>query len=229
MTVFLTTVGATLTILLLGSSGLSWLNDATVRAVVARTGKANSDLWLMKPGIFVHEGLHALVGWLFGLKVTSFSLRPDVRQQSAAHVGFAYDRRSWRQRLGVLFAAGAPLWGIGAIELIIGKRAWFAQVSWTALAPAALQPDWPWVLGWLLMTVLLTFGASLSRQDRRNFWVGLPLLALLLSGAFGLLWWLAPLWLISWTKLNTLLALVLLVMAGIAGGVFLIVSSLTRL
>ncbi|MCI1986478.1 MAG: hypothetical protein LKJ69_05965 [Lactobacillus sp.] len=229
MTQFLVTVGTSLMVLVLSSIGLSWLNGATIRLVVRRTGKSNSELLVMKPGIFVHEALHAIVGWLFGLRITRFSLRPDIGAQTAAHVEFAYDRRSLRQRLGVLFSSGAPLWGIGVLVMLLGKRAWFASVAWAAIAPATVQPDWPWVGIWFVVTVLLTFGASLSRQDLKNFWIGLPFLGLILSGGYGLLLWFAPEKLSTWGRLNGLAILSVCVMAGIALVVNRIVALTTRL
>ncbi len=209
----LSTVGATLGLVILASVGLSWLNGRTVQRVVDRTGKANFQLGLMRPGIFVHEALHALVGLMFGIKVTQFSLRPDAH--SAAHVSFSYNRHSWWQRLGVAAASVAPLWGIMTGLLLLGKRAWFPHVAWRALGEVKPVPDWPWALAWLVAAVLLTFGASLSRQDLRNTWVGLPLVIVLLMVVFGALQLLAPAALIGWEQLNGMLFKVILAMAGI--------------
>ncbi|WP_461213459.1 hypothetical protein [Lacticaseibacillus sp. GG6-2] len=213
MPIFIMTVGLTLGLVIAASVGLSWLNSQTVQAVVNRTGKANFQLWLMRPGIFVHETLHALVGLLFGVQVTQFSLRPDAN--SAAHVSFRYNRHSWWQRLGVALASAAPLWGIGSFLLLLGKHAWFPGVSWQKLGEVAPTPDWPWVLGWLVAAVLLTFGASLSRQDLRNTWVGLPLVIVLLIIVFFGLHFFAPVGLTSWVQFNVLLAKVIGVMAAI--------------
>lgn len=211
MSIFMLTVGLTLGLIIAASVGLSWLNGKTVQAVVNRTGKANFQLWLMRPGIFVHEALHALVGLLFGVKVTQFSLRPDAN--SAAHVSFSYNRHSWWQRLGVALASAAPLWGIGSFLLLLGKRAWFPNVAWQALGVVTPTPDWPWVAGWLVAAVLLTFGASLSRQDLRNTWVGLPLVIGLLIIVFVALMLVAPAGLNAWVQLNGLLAKVIGAMA----------------
>ena len=40
---------------------ISSVNAATVQAMVNRAGRSNTQLWYMKPGIFVHELLHAVV------------------------------------------------------------------------------------------------------------------------------------------------------------------------
>lgn len=69
---------------------ISTVNGATVQALVNRVGRSNTQIWYMKPGIFVHELLHAIVARLFGLQVTNFSLRADPRQGSAAHVSLQY-------------------------------------------------------------------------------------------------------------------------------------------
>lgn len=214
MLILLKTVGLTLAIMIVASVALSWLNGRTVQTVVNRTGKANSQLWLMRPGIFVHEALHAVVGLLFGVRVTQFSLRPDAT--SAAHVSFRYNPHSLRQRLGVAFASAAPLWGIGATLLLLGKRAWFPGVAWAQLLTTAPAPDWPWVLGWLVAAVLLSFGASLSQQDLRNTWIGLPVILGGLLLIFAAAWFLAPTWLDAWMQLNRLLALVVAAMGVIA-------------
>lgn len=62
---------------------ISSVNAATVQAMVNRAGRSNTQLWYMKPGIFVHELLHAVVARLFGLQVTNFSMRADVVSGSA--------------------------------------------------------------------------------------------------------------------------------------------------
>ena len=214
MAIFGTTVGATLGLLIIASIGLSWVNAQTIQQVVNRTGKANSQLWLMKPGILVHETLHALVALGFGVKVTGFSLRPD--QRAAAHVDLRYQRHSWWQRLGISLASIAPLWGISALLLILGKKAWFPSVSWASLGFDQLRPNWLGVAGWLVVCCLLTFGASLSRQDFHNALVGLPVLVIGLGGIFVGLWLLAPAWLVSWQRLNGLFAALVAAMLIIA-------------
>jgi hypothetical protein len=208
------TAGFTLLILVLASLGLSWLNAATIQQVVNRTGKSNSQLWVMKPGIFVHELLHATVGWLFGVKISGFSMRAD--QDSAAHVTFNFDRRSLRQRLGVGLASAAPVWGISGILLVVGKRAWFHKVALSQLSTLGPNPDWAWVIGWIALTILLTFGASLSQQDLKNTLIGLPIFVGLLIGVALLMLWLWPTGLGMWRQLNVLLLAVVLVMGVIA-------------
>mgnify|MGYP004469623715 CR=1 FL=1 len=209
------TAGLTLGILIIASLGLSWLNAATIQQVVNRTGKSNSQLWLMKPGIFVHELLHAIVGWLFGVQISGFSMRPD--HDSAAHVTFNYNRRSLRQRLGVSLASAAPVWGISAILLIVGKRAWFHKVALNQLLTLGPHPDWQWVAGWIVLTILLTFGASLSQQDLKNTLIGLPILIGLLVMTALIMVWTWPAGLKVWLQLNVLLLAVVLVMGVIAG------------
>ena len=71
---------------------ISSVNAPTVQAMVNRAGRSNTQLWYMKPGIFVHELLHAVVARLFGLQVTNFSMRADVVSGSAAHVSLRYTR-----------------------------------------------------------------------------------------------------------------------------------------
>ncbi|WP_125711287.1 hypothetical protein [Lacticaseibacillus porcinae] len=208
------TAGFTLAILVIASLVLSWLNAMTIQQVVNRTGKANSQLWLMKPGILVHELLHAIVGWLFGVGISGFSMRPD--QDSAAHVTFNYNRHSLRQRLGVGLASAAPVWGIGGILLAVGKRAWFHNVPFSALLNVGPQPDWPWVIGWSLLTILLTFGASLSPQDLKNTLIGLPIVVILLGLAALLTAWLWPAGITIWRQANILLSAVVVIMAVIA-------------
>ncbi|WP_054722655.1 hypothetical protein [Lacticaseibacillus nasuensis] len=166
------TVGASLG----GSYLFSWLMAViagnTTQQLVNRTGRSNGQLWFMKPGILVHEALHAVVGLVFGLHITAFSLRPTA--DSAAHVSFRYASHSWRARLGLFFSASAPVWGISATLLLLGKRAWWPQQAWAAISPHNLAPDWPWVAGWALLTVMLTFGLALSHQDLVNMWRGTP-------------------------------------------------------
>lgn len=210
----LETVGSTLLILILASLGLSWLNAATIQQVVNRTGKANSQLWLMKPGIFVHELLHAAVGWLFGVRISGFSMRPD--QTSAAHVTFNYNRHSLRQRLGVGLASAAPVWGISGILLAVGKRAWFHKVALNQLLSVGPKPDWVWVIGWSLVTILLTFGASLSKQDLTNTLIGLPIFVVVLVIVALAMAWLWPSGLTVWTQLNAMFLAVVLIMGVIA-------------
>lgn len=209
------TAGLTLVILIVASLVLSWLNAATIQQVVNRTGKSNSQLWLMKPGIFVHELLHALVGWLFGVQISGFSMHPD--QDSAAHVTFNYNRHSLRQCLGVSLASAAPVWGISAILLIVGKRAWFHKVALNQLLTVGPNPDWKWVIGWGALTILLTFGASLSKQDLKNTLIGLPILIGLLVIVALIMVWLWPAGIKAWLQLNVLLLAMVLVMGVIAG------------
>lgn len=168
----------------------------------------------MKPGIFVHELLHAMVGWLFGVKISGFSMRAD--QDSAAHVTFNFNRRSLRQCLGVGLASAAPVWGISGILLVVGKRAWFHKVALSQLSTLGPNPDWAWVIGWIALTILLTFGASLSQQDLKNTLIGLPIFVGLLIGVALLMLWLWPTGLGMWRQLNVLLLAVVLVMGVIA-------------
>ena len=208
------TAGFTLLILVVASLGLSWLNAATIQQVVNRTGKSNSQLWLMKPGIFVHELCHAVVGWLFGVQISGFSMRPD--QDSAAHVTFNYNPHSLRQRLGVGLASAAPVFGISGILLAVGKRAWFHKVALRQLSTPGPNPDWAWVAGWLVLTILLTFGASLSKQDLKNTLIGLPIFIGILVITALLMVWLWPAGLILWRQLNMLLLAVMVVMGVVA-------------
>ncbi|WP_407895618.1 hypothetical protein [Lacticaseibacillus sp. N501-2] len=219
----LQTVGFTLLILIFASLGLSWLNAATIQQVVDRTGKPNSQLWLMKPGIFVHEALHAAVGRLFGVQIAGFSMRPDAR--SAAHVTFNYKRHSLWQRLGVGLASAAPIWGISGILLAVGKRAWFHKVPVAQLLTVGPTPDWPWVIGWFCLTILLTFGASLSKQDLKNTLIGLPILVIILLAVAALMNWLWPAGLSAWAQLNGLLLAVVMIM----GVIDLVVNRITAL
>lgn len=214
MQFFLSTVILTAALAVAFCLGLSWLNAQTIQIVVNKRGKANSQLWLMKPGILVHELLHAAVGRLFGLQVTAFSLRADSR--SAAHVSFAYNRRSIKQQLGLFMASTAPLWGISTVLLLIGKHAWYPGVAWQAVLETPPAPNWPWVAGWSVLMVLLTFGASLSKQDLHNTLGTLPLLLGAALVVYGIGWWGDPALLSAWQRLNELLAIGMGVMAGLA-------------
>lgn len=208
------TVGASLG----GSYLFSWLMAViagnTTQQLVNRTGRSNGQLWFMKPGILVHEALHAVVGLAFGLHITAFSLRPTA--DSAAHVSFRYASHSWRARLGLFFSASAPVWGISAALLLLGKRAWWPQLAWAAISPHNLAPDWPWVAGWALLTVMLTFGLALSHQDLVNMWRGTPFLVVLLGLAYAVLAWLAPAALAGWWRVNQLAGGFALVMLALS-------------
>ncbi|WP_390408565.1 hypothetical protein [Lacticaseibacillus jixiensis] len=211
---FLSTVILTAALVVAFCLGLSWLNANTIQIVVNKRGKANSQLWLMKPGIFVHELLHAAVGRLFGLQVTQFSLQADTR--SAAHVSFAYNRRSPKHQLGLFLASTAPLWGISIILVLLGKYAWYPGAAWSQVLRIAPAPNWPWVAIWGVVMVLLTFGASLSKQDLHNTLAALPLLIVIALVLYGVGWWVYPPLLSAWQQLNGMLAIGMAVMAGLA-------------
>lgn len=203
MQLFAMTFLATFALLFGGSWLISRVTGHTTQAVVQRTGKSNSQLWLMKPGIFLHELMHAVVGKLFGMRITEFSLRP--RGESAAHVSFAYNPRSIRQRFGLFMSGSAPVWGLSAVLLVLAKRAWLHAIAWQALPTvrfADLQPDWPWVAAWAVVTFLLTFGMSLSPQDFRNMWAGTPIVAVLMLLVFAAGYWLWPALLAGWQVVN---------------------------
>lgn len=215
---FLLTVGFTLALAYGGTWVLTELNSSTTQAVVNRNGRSSGDLWFMKPGIFVHELLHAVVGTLFGLQITQFSLRPSG--DSAAHVSFAYNPKSLRHRLGLFFSASAPVWGISAILLVLGKWAWFPNIPWRQLSLEVLarltQPAWRRVLVWFIAAILLTFGAALSHQDYHNMLNGSLILIVLLLALFALGTWVWPALLAGWLALNWLLLALFGVVCGIS-------------
>ncbi|KRN23542.1 hypothetical protein [Lacticaseibacillus camelliae] len=204
--IYLQTVGGTLGNLLAMAIILSWINGRTIQHIVNVTGKSNAQLPLMKPGLWVHETAHALVGRLFGLRIQEFSVSQSADRRSAGHVTFRFKKHSLWQRLGLFFAGGAPVWVFGAVVLMIGKRAFWpgqplALVGWGTILPA-----WPWALAWLVITLTLSFGASLSAADLHTTLRGMPAFAVMLLAVSGVLTLVAPSALTSWSALNVLMA-----------------------
>lgn len=202
--------------MIVAALGLSWLNGRTVQHIVNQTGKTNAELWLMKPGLWVHETAHAVVGRLFGLQIQAFSVRPSANGRSAGHVTFRFDQHSPWQRLGLFFAGGAPLWVVGLITLTLGKHAFWPGVPLALVGWQTMLPSWPWVLGWLVVALLLSLGASLSAADLHTMWRGLPVFALVLLVAALLLQWLAPAALTWWREGNLLLAMIFGLLTAVA-------------
>lgn len=202
--IYLQTVGATLVILLASAMILSWLNARTIQHIVNVTGKSNAQLWEMLPGLWVHETAHALVGRLFGLHIQEFSVHQSADRRAAGHVTFSFNKHSLWQRLGLFFAGGAPIWTFGAVVLVIGKRAFWPGQPLALVGLGTMMPAWPWVGAWLLLTLLLSFGASLSSADLRTMMRGLPVFAVLLLAAAGLVRLVAPASLLTWVSLNVL-------------------------
>lgn len=199
---FLRTAGASLAVAVGSAALLTWLNGVAVQAVVNRTGRASNQLWRMKPGLWFHESAHALVGRLFGLQIRGFSLRGDASGRTDGHVTFGYSRTNVWQRLGLFFAAGAPVWVSGGVILALGKWAFWPGQPWATLALATLDWRWNRTAVWLAVTVLLSFGARLSRADLRLLLLGLPWAAGLLVLVFAGLAWGYPAALAGWAGLN---------------------------
>ncbi|WP_125706369.1 hypothetical protein [Lacticaseibacillus daqingensis] len=198
--IFSQTVGFSFLLLVGLAAGLTWLNDATLQRLVNRTGTASPQLWLARPGLLFHELAHAVVGRLFGLRIAEFSLRADAR--SAGHVTFRLKRHALWQRLGLFWAAGAPVWAASLVILLLGKRAWWAGQPWAQISWQTLTPRWGWVAAWVVVCGLLSLGASLSSADFKQMLAGAPVAIGLLVGLFGLMWWLAPDRLTVWWGLN---------------------------
>ena len=200
---------------------ISTVNGATVQALVNRVGRSNTQIWYMKPGIFVHELLHAIVARLFGLQVTNFSLRADPRQGSAAHVSLQYQRHNPIAQLGLFLSSSAPVWGISLILLVLGRWAFFPAGSqvWQVFVTTAslgekwvmmremMQINWRWLLIFFVLTLVLTPGVALSHRDLQNMWQSAPIAFLVTIVIFyslltfwpaGFAWW-------AWVNLNLLL------------------------
>lgn len=155
---------------------ISAVNGATVQAMVNHAGRSNTQIWYMKPGIFVHELLHAAVARLFGLQVTNFSLRADPLQGSAAHVSLRYDRHDPLAQLGLFLSSSAPVWGISVVLLVLGRWAFFPAGNqvWEVLAASSslsekwvmmrsmVVVNWQWLAIFLVVTLILTPGVALS-------------------------------------------------------------------
>lgn len=214
--IYLKTVGGTLLIMIAAAVIISFINARTIQHIVNVTGKSNTELWLMKPGLWVHEAAHAVIGRLFGLHVQAFSVHESADRRSAGHVTFTVKRHSLWQLLGLFFAGGAPVWVFGAVVLIIGKRAFWPGQPVALVAPGTMLPDWPWVCFWLLITLVLSLGASLSAQDLRVMMRGLPAFAGLLLLLAGGLDWLLPAALATWAAVNAL--------AGWVAGLLIVVA-----
>ena len=178
---------------------ISSVNAATVQAMVNRAGRSNTQLWYMKPGIFVHELLHAVVARLFGLQVTNFSMRADVVSGSAAHVSLRYNRRSLWAQLVLFLSSSAPVWGISTVLLIMGRWAFFPTDGrlWPVLT-AATSLNEKWFAAFIVTALVLTPGIALSAQDLRNMWRSAPIVFLLTIVIFyvfltfwpaGFAWW----------------------------------------
>ncbi|MGO2744053.1 MAG: hypothetical protein ACTIAB_01660 [Lacticaseibacillus paracasei] len=191
---------------------ISSVNAATVQAMVNRAGRSNTQLWYMKPGVFVHELLHAVVARLFGLQVTNFSMRADVVSGSAAHVSLRYNRRSPWAQLGLFLSSSASVWGISTVLLIMGRWAFFPTDGrlWPVLTAATslnekwlamrglIQINWVWFAAFIVTALVLTPGIALSAQDLRNMWRSAPIVFLLTIVIFyvfltfwpaGFAWW----------------------------------------
>ncbi|MFD1431484.1 hypothetical protein [Lacticaseibacillus yichunensis] len=213
----LETAGASFAILVGATVGLSWLNGLLVQHIVNRRGKASSQLWVMKPGLLVHESLHALVGKLFGLHIAEYSLRPDASGRTAGHVTFTYSKKTLWQRLGLSVAASAPLWGISAILVLSGKWILWPGQPWRTISVATISAPWWQILLWVGVALLLSFGANLSPQDLRGAAKGLPFLLIALIAMFALGWWLVPALLLGWRQVNLVACGVVLLLGCFAG------------
>ncbi|WP_225046938.1 hypothetical protein [Lacticaseibacillus kribbianus] len=199
------TAGATLALLVGFAAVITWGNRALLQRLVNRAQRDSAHVWWARPGLWWHEGTHALVGRLFGLTVREVSVRASG--QTAGHVTFALNPRSWWQHVGLFAAAGAPVWTSAAVILGVGKMVWWPRVAWRAVGLATLAPTWPGVAGWLVMSLALSLGAVLSPADLRQLMRGLPAVAALVLGVFAALALVWPAGLAAWRTGNALLAL----------------------
>lgn len=222
------TAVATLLLLVAGALGLSWLNTATIQHLVNVRGKNSSQLWLTKPGLWLHELSHALLGRLFGMQIADFSVHDGPQASCAGHVTLRFRQQSLWQRFGLFFAGGAPLWVSGALELISARYVFWPQVPLALINQATFNPDWRWALAWLVGVFLINLGASLSAADIKMMLRGLPVAAVLLVIVALLLWAAAPAVLTQWVALNWLLARLIVMLGGIAGGTWLLCRVLYR-
>ncbi|MHA3066476.1 hypothetical protein [Lacticaseibacillus saniviri] len=224
---FMQTLGSSLIIFSGGIMLLKWLSDSTVQHLVNRAGRSNSELWYMRPGIFIHELWHAAIAVLFGIHVSKLSMRPDYRNNSAAHVDMQYNPAKWRHRVGLLFSSTAPAWGNALIMMLLTRQAFFQNnisldwdirqsVATNQIAPLfrGLQDitiNWPWLAALLLVGLVLTPGFSPSTQDLKNALSGLPWLLAALAGIFVLSGWVFRSWLWVWMRLNIDMAITFVV------------------
>ncbi|WP_262316144.1 hypothetical protein [Lacticaseibacillus parakribbianus] len=222
----MTTAGATLVLWCGLAALLTGINHTTLQRLVNLAQRDSAHVWWAKPGLWWHETTHALVGALFGLRVAEFSLR--ARGETAGHVTFRLRRWSWWQHLGLFLAAGAPVWTSACAILLVGKAVWWPRVAWAAIGQSTLAPNWPGVLAWGLMSLALSLGAVLSVADLRQLLRGTPAAAALLVVVFAVLAWAWPTGLAAWRRLNGLLAVAGLVVAGLSTGLSLLTAGFAR-
>ncbi|MDG3061780.1 hypothetical protein KTT66_03675 [Lacticaseibacillus casei] len=219
---------------------ISVVNGATVQAMVNHAGRSNTQIWYMKPGIFVHELLHAAIARVFGLQVTNFSLRADPLQGSAAHVSLRYDRHDPLAQLGLFLSSSAPVWGISIVLLVLGRWAFFPAGNqvWQVLAASSslsekwvmmrgmVAINWQWLAIFLVVTLILTPGVALSHRDLQNMWQSAPVAFLGTMVIFYLFLTFWPAGFSWWTLLNLNLLLLDLMVLGFSLVIWFVVNLL---
>jgi hypothetical protein len=161
--------------------------------------------WL---GVPLHELSHLALCWVFRHRIVAYRLfDPDPRTGTLGYVQHAYQRRSPYQLVGNFFIGVAPLLAgslvlLGALALLLpgappplstapvpaGLGAQVGHVLGLAGATLARTFTWAHLASWQLWVfgaLALCVGTHLS-PSRPDLAGGLPGLALLLGGLFGL-------------------------------------------
>ena len=154
------------------------LEDLAVRLIALVAGSGSALLvesYLTYPGVAFHELSHALFATLSGARVTSFSLRRRAAPDGGYILGSVQfvprgNRvlQSFQTLLSGIAPAACGLAGMAAIALLAFPRCTAA---------------WHWA-AWVYLFVCLLLHSSLSRQDLKGVWAGVPAVAAVLFVAF---------------------------------------------
>lgn len=77
-------------------------------------------VWLLAPGVVVHELSHAIMSLIFGMRITDMKLFiPHSEDGTLGYVATAYNTASIKDRIGMVFVGIAPLIGNTTIIVIL--------------------------------------------------------------------------------------------------------------
>lgn len=72
----------------------------------------NAGVWLLAPGVIIHELSHAIMSLIFGMQITDMKLFiPHSPDGTLGYVSTAYNTSSLKDRIGMVFVGIAPLIG----------------------------------------------------------------------------------------------------------------------
>lgn len=77
-------------------------------------------VWLLAPGVVVHELSHAIMSLIFGMRITDMKLFiPHSEDGTLGYVATAYNTASLKDRIGMVFVGIAPLIGNTTIIAVL--------------------------------------------------------------------------------------------------------------